>query len=117
MRQIERDIGAATFSRRRAGGIGAVDRRPYDVTKMDFKPGSAAITSERHKDAFAAGNALNMEATLKSVAPEAVKEIQLDTTHKIIEIAPGVKFSAWTFGDQVPGPSCARVSATGSSSR
>jgi copper-containing nitrite reductase len=30
--------------------------------------------------------------------------VQLDTTHKIIEIAPGVKFSAWTFGDQVPGP-------------
>ena len=62
---------------------------PYDVTKMDFKPSSAAITPERHKDAFAAGNALNMEATLKPVAPEAVKEIQLDTTHKIIEIAPG----------------------------
>jgi nitrite reductase (NO-forming) len=33
-----------------------------------------------------------------------VKEVRLDTTHKIIEIAPGVKFSAWTFGDQVPGP-------------
>jgi nitrite reductase (NO-forming) len=33
-----------------------------------------------------------------------VKTIRLDTTHKIIEIAPGVKFSAWTFGDQVPGP-------------
>ena len=33
-----------------------------------------------------------------------MKEIHLDTTHKIIEIAPGVKFSAWTFGDQVPAP-------------
>jgi nitrite reductase (NO-forming) len=33
-----------------------------------------------------------------------VKEIRLDTTHKVIELAPGVKFSAWTFGDQVPGP-------------
>src|SRR5262249_43132401 len=32
------------------------------------------------------------------------EEIHIDTTHKIIEIAPGVKFSAWTFGDQVPGP-------------
>jgi nitrite reductase (NO-forming) len=30
--------------------------------------------------------------------------VRLDTTHKVIEIAPGVKFSAWTFGDQVPGP-------------
>jgi nitrite reductase (NO-forming) len=33
-----------------------------------------------------------------------VKEVRLDTTHKIIQIAPGVGFSAWTFGDQVPGP-------------
>jgi nitrite reductase (NO-forming) len=33
-----------------------------------------------------------------------LKEIRLDTTHKIIEIAPGVKFAAWTFGNQVPGP-------------
>ena len=32
-----------------------------------------------------------------------MKTVRLDTTHKIIEIAPGVKFSAWTFGDQVPG--------------
>ncbi len=30
--------------------------------------------------------------------------MRLDTAHKIIEIAPGVKFSAWTFGNQVPGP-------------
>ena len=33
-----------------------------------------------------------------------MKEVRLDTTHKVIEIAPGVKFSAWTFGDTVPGP-------------
>ena len=45
-----------------------------------------------------------MEALLKPLDPAPVKEVQLDTTHKIIEIAPGVKFSAWTFGDQVPGP-------------
>ena len=36
--------------------------------------------------------------------PRRSRNVQLDTTHKIIEIAPGVKFSAWTFGDQVPGP-------------
>jgi nitrite reductase (NO-forming) len=41
---------------------------------------------------------------VKPLVADTVKEIRLDTTHKIIEIAPGVKFSAWTFGDQVPGP-------------
>ena len=41
---------------------------------------------------------------MKPLDPAPIKTIQLDTSHKIIEIAPGVKFSAWTFGDQVPGP-------------
>ena len=45
-----------------------------------------------------------MDAAIKPLDPSPVKEIRLDTTHKIIEITPGVKFSAWTFGDQVPGP-------------
>jgi nitrite reductase (NO-forming) len=41
---------------------------------------------------------------LKSLDPAPLKEVRLDTVHKIIEIAPGVKFSAWTFANQVPGP-------------
>ena len=71
---------------------------------MDFKTPPAVVSSERHTGAFAMGASLNMEAALKPLDPAPVKEIRLDTTHKIIEIAPGVKFSAWTFGDQVPGP-------------
>lgn len=46
----------------------------------------------------------SLTAELKPLDPAPIKTIQLDTSHKIIEIAPGVKFSAWTFGDQVPGP-------------
>ncbi len=77
---------------------------PYDVKKMDFKSPSAAVSSERHTGAFAAGASLSMDAMVKPLEGSAVKEVRLDTTHKIIEIAPGVKFSAWTFGDTVPGP-------------
>jgi nitrite reductase (NO-forming) len=80
------------------------DNDGYDVAKMDFKTPPAVLSGERHTGAFAAGNALSLEAALKPLDPAPVKEIRLDTTHKIIEIAPGVKFSAWTFGDQVPGP-------------
>ncbi len=76
----------------------------YDVTKMDLKPVPAKVTSERHTGAFAEGASLTMDANLKPLDPSPVKTIRLDTTHKIIEIAPGVKFSAWTFGDHVPGP-------------
>src|SRR5437868_3941517 len=77
---------------------------PYDPAKMDLKPVAAKISSGRHTGAFAEGAALSMGAELKALDPSPVKVVRLDTTHKIIEIAPGVKFSAWTFGDQVPGP-------------
>ena len=77
---------------------------PYDPAKMDLKPTPAKVSAERHKGAFAEGAALSFGAALKPLEPSPVKVVRLDTTHKIIEIAPGVKFSAWTFGDQVPGP-------------
>jgi nitrite reductase (NO-forming) len=76
----------------------------YDQTKMDFKPAAAKVSAERHKGAFAEGASLSMTAELKPLDSSPVKNVRLDTTHKIIEIAPGVKFSAWTFGDTVPGP-------------
>ena len=80
----------------------AADR--YDVSKMDLKPTPAKVSSERHSGPFAAGASLNNTAVLKPLDASPIKEVRLDTTHKIIEIAPGVKFGAWTFGDQVPGP-------------
>src|SRR4029079_14630456 len=77
---------------------------PYDIAKMDLKPTPAKVSAERHTGAFAEGAALTMDANLKPLDPSPVKTIRLDTSHKIIEIAPGVKLSAWTLGNQVPGP-------------
>src|SRR5690348_2179549 len=86
---------------------------PYDISKMDLKPTPAKVTAERHTGAFAEGAALSTVPNIKPLDPAPVKTIRLDTTHKIIEIAPGVKFSAWTFGDHVPGPTVrARVGDT-----
>jgi len=87
--------------------LGACERAPndpYDAAKMDLKPLPAKISAERHKGAFAEGAALSLGAELKPLDPSPVKNVRLDTTHKIVEIAPGVNFSAWTFGNQVPGP-------------
>jgi nitrite reductase (NO-forming) len=95
---------------RPAGGAGAaptasnVSIDPFDQSKMDFKPSAAVVTNERHTGAPAQGSALSMDAAVKPLVPDTTKEIRLDVTHKIIELAPGVKFTAWTFGDQVPGP-------------
>jgi nitrite reductase (NO-forming) len=101
-RQAPAQTGTAASSSAAQATPPATDS--YDTSKMDFKPGPAALSSEPHSGPFAAGDALSMDVALKPLVDKPVKEIRLDTTHKIIEIAPGVKFSAWTFGDQVPGP-------------
>jgi len=77
---------------------------PYDPARMDLRPLPAKVSAERHKGAFAEGDSLSLGAELRRLEPSRVKTVRLDTTHKVIEIAPGVKFSAWTFGNQVPGP-------------
>ena len=76
----------------------------YDIARMDLKPVPSAVSAERHTGSFALGASLNPGAALKPLDPSPVKEVRLDTTHKVIDIAPGVKFSAWTFGDTVPTP-------------
>ena len=76
----------------------------YDSASMKLGAPPAVVTNERHTGAFAAGDALSFDPAVKPLTPGEVKEVRLDTTHKIIELAPGVRFSAWTFGDQVPGP-------------
>ncbi len=73
-----------------------------DILVLDSPP--SRTVAERRSGPFAEGASLNAGARLAPLDPAPVKTVRLDTTHKIIEIAPGVKFSAWTFGDQVPGP-------------
>jgi nitrite reductase (NO-forming) len=82
----------------------AAPRNDYDPASMELKSPPAKVTDRRNSGAFAKGDSLSVGAALAPLDPAPVKTIQLDTTHKIIEIAPGVKFSAWTFGDTVPGP-------------
>ena len=77
----------------------------YDIAKMEMKSPPAVVSNEpRTGQPYAQGDALSMDAHVKPLSPGKVKEIRLDTTHKVIDLAPGVKFSAWTFGDTVPGP-------------
>ena len=83
---------------------GTASADPYDISNMNFKTPPSVTTTERHTGPFAAGSALSMGAAVRPLVQDPVKEIRIDTTHKIIDIAPGVKFSAWTFGDSVPGP-------------
>jgi hypothetical protein len=60
----------------------------YDPARMDLKPAPARVTSERKKGTFAEGGSLSLGAELKPLDPAPVKIVRLDTTHRIIEIAP-----------------------------
>jgi nitrite reductase (NO-forming) len=83
---------------------------------MVFGSPPAVVTNDRSSGPFSSGGSLNKDALIKPLDPSPVKEIRLDTSHKIIEIAPGVPFNAWTFGDQVPGPAGVQGLGTESSS-
>ncbi|MGH7388225.1 MAG: multicopper oxidase domain-containing protein [Candidatus Rokuibacteriota bacterium] len=103
-RRIWHRLWVLAFALAACEAMPSVTSDPYSPATMDFKSPPARVTSERPTGAFAAGAALSMTAALKPLDPASAKEVRLDTTHKIIEIAPGVKFTGWTFGDQVPGP-------------
>jgi nitrite reductase (NO-forming) len=71
----------------------------------DVASSPVAVSQERHTGAFAVGASLSFDAALKPLDPSPVKDIRIDVSHKVIDLAPGVKYSAWTLGNQVPGPS------------
>jgi hypothetical protein len=66
----------------------------YDLARMKFGAPPATISNERHTGTFAQGDALSADPAVKPLTQAETKEVRLDTTHKVIEIAPGVRFSA-----------------------
>jgi nitrite reductase (NO-forming) len=85
-------------------GCGGRAHDPYDERAMVFGAPAATVDTVRHTGAYASGSALSFDAALRPLDPAPVKTIQLDVVDRVIEIAPGVKFLAWTFGGQVPAP-------------
>ncbi|HEX6643235.1 MAG TPA: multicopper oxidase domain-containing protein [Gemmatimonadales bacterium] len=45
-----------------------------------------------------------VSAVLEPVERRRLHRLRLEMTHTTVQIAPGKTYSAWTFGDQVPGP-------------
>jgi nitrite reductase (NO-forming) len=64
----------------------------------------ARVSDEPYAGPFATGHGLSFEAAVEPLYPAPVKDIRIDASNRLIDLAPGVKYSAWTLGDQVPGP-------------
>src|SRR5262245_13671251 len=77
---------------------------PYDESKMTYKSEPAVLSDTRHTGPFLQGDALSIVPSAGKLGQDAVKTIQIDVVDRVIEIAPGVNFNAWTFGGHVPGP-------------
>lgn len=45
-----------------------------------------------------------VDAALPAVQHTKVHKIRLEMTHATVDVAPGVRYAAWTFGGSVPGP-------------
>jgi nitrite reductase (NO-forming) len=88
-----RIIGSlATAAALGAVGLGfAVRPAGPEVDRVDFGTTITATTP-----AF--------DASLRPASKARVKEFRIPMTHRTIEIAPGVKYEGWTFGNTVPGP-------------
>lgn len=65
-----------------------------DSSKTGLKSPPAVVGGERHKGPYAVGKSLSLDAVLKPLDLDPVKVIQIDTTHKVIDLAPRVKFAA-----------------------
>jgi nitrite reductase (NO-forming) len=85
-------------------GCGQQGADKYDESTMDLHPKAASVSNERHAGAFATGTAVTSVPAVAPLDPAPIKTIQIDIVDRVIELAPGVRFVAWTLGGQVPGP-------------
>jgi nitrite reductase (NO-forming) len=88
------------------GASGAIFGAAFSVLdNKDANPGGEAASSE-----FAPGPTINgavaeaVPAALEPADTAPIKQLTLDAIDATLEIAGGVEYNAWTFGERVPGP-------------
>src|SRR5262245_16008426 len=86
------------------GCSGSPGRKSQEYGKTYGAPPARLGTQLPSGNKYFSGPGLSLLPEVKPLDPSPVKEIRLDTTHKVIELADGVKYKGWTFGDEIPGP-------------
>ena len=76
----------------------------YDESKMDLHPQPATVTDERHTGEFHKGAVLSVAPEVAPLENATTHDVQIDVVDRVITLAPGVRFMAWTLGGTVPGP-------------
>jgi nitrite reductase (NO-forming) len=82
----------------------AEDRRP-DRSEMVLGAPRAEVVVESYDGPPVVGEAVTLAPALAPLLPgNRTHEVRLDILARELEVAPGVRFVAWTFGGTVPGP-------------
>jgi nitrite reductase (NO-forming) len=74
-----------------------VEPQVVDTPPADVSHGEARIGGPNASPA-------PVDARLPPAEPARLRKIRFEVSHKTIDIAPGVKYAAWTFDGMVPGP-------------
>ena len=84
-----------------AGGV------PQQTTSAQEEPDTTPPADVSHGEAKIGGPEAEpapVSAQLAPAEPRRLHRIRLEMKHAAITVAPGVRYSAWTFGGTVPGP-------------
>ena len=76
---------------------GSEESQIVDTPPADVSHGEARIGGPNASPA-------PVDARLPPIEPARLRKIRLEVSHKAIDIAPGVRYAAWTFDGVVPGP-------------
>jgi nitrite reductase (NO-forming) len=86
-----------------AAPSGAADRRAGSDMVFGARP--AQVFEEAYDGPAVVGEFVTLAPALASLPPgNRDHEVRVDIVAQEIEVAPGVRFAAWTFGGSVPGP-------------
>ena len=91
------------LNRKLAGSVGTAAAIALVGLGYTMRPSAPAIERVDFGETVTA-TAPAFDASVKPASAARVKEFRIPMTHRTIEIAPGVTYDGWTFGNTVPGP-------------
>jgi len=104
--QNARHDAQVAAARATSGGTAATSMPGMGATTANegtYATASFAGIAPANADALAMAHAA-ARAALPAATPGPVVHVSLGIEHRVVSIAPGIRYEAWTFGNTVPGP-------------
>jgi nitrite reductase (NO-forming) len=98
--------GFAVGNGRQSQGQGAGQQAPtFEVDGKVFGTREAEVFTEKYDGPAVSGEYVTMAPYVAPLPPgNRTHHVRMDVVVQTVEVAPGVRYQAWTFGGTVPGP-------------